>query len=292
MANMREIRTRIKSIQDTMKITNAMYLISSSKLKRARKNLEKTLPYFDALKNTMSDILAHMPEGTEYMYFASDENKKKEEDKKRGYIVVTSDKGLAGAYNHNVIKMVEEELQRKGQNFLFIIGQVGRSYFKRKNIFADIEFLYTAQNPNLYRARSIAETVLELYNNNDIDEVYVIYTHMLNSVKMEPKLIKLLPLEKSDFVEDDEQRQYAVFDQSPQKVLRHLVPNYVKGMIYSTLVEAFSSEQNARMTAMEGATKSAKDMIRQLSLMYNRARQAAITQEITEIVSGAKSLSR
>lgn len=291
MANMREIRTRIKSIQDTMKITNAMYLISSSKLKRARKNLEKTLPYFNALRNTMADILVHMPEEAEYMYF--DNNyKKAEANKKRGYIVVTSDKGLAGSYNHNVIKIVEDELLKEGQNFLFIIGQVGRSHFKRKNIFADIEFLYTAQNPNLYRARSIAETVLELYDKKDIDEVYVVYTKMINSAKTEPEIIKLLPLEKSDFQQRGEEKQYAVFDPSPQQVLRHLVPNYVKGMIYSTLVEAYSSEHNARMTAMEGATKSAKDMIRQLSLMYNRARQAAITQEITEIVSGAKSLSR
>lgn len=289
MANMREIRERVSSINDIMKITNAMYLISSSKLKKAKKNLEATVPYFERLQTTIHHILKHTPE-FEHKYF--DNRPGKTKDKRNyGYIVVTADKGLAGAYNHNVLKLAETELAKHENSYLFVIGQVGRLYFSRKKVNIDGEFLYTAQNPTLYRARSIAESVIDLFENEYLDEVYVIYTKMVNSVKMEPEMIKLLPLEREDFsyAPGKERHNAATFSPSPEKVMDHLVPNYIKGLIYGVLIEAFSSEQNARMTAMDAATSSAKDMIKELSLVYNRARQSQITQEITEIVSGAKS---
>lgn len=290
MANVREVRERIKSVQDIMKITNAMYLISSSKLKKVRKKLEATQPYFDKLQSTIRDILAVTPE-IKHRFFDM-RPQIASESRKRGYIVVTADKGLAGAYNHNVLKLAEQEMKSGNENYLFVVGQVGRQYFTRKGIMIDVEFLYTAQDPTLYRARDIAETIIELFLQGELDEIYIVFTEMVTSMKMEPRCFKLLPLERTHFdvTEKNTYRQCATFMPTPEIVMDHLVPNYIKGLIYSVLVEAYSSEQNARMMAMESATDSAKEMIKDLSLQLNRARQAAITQEITEIVSGAESL--
>lgn len=290
MANTREIRSRIKGIQDIMKITNAMYLISSSKLKKARKNLQATQPYFEALQATIYDILVRAPHISSVYFHRRD--KIKPEDRKKGYLVVTADKGLAGAYNHNVIKRAEEEMKNGSNNFLFVIGQVGRQYFIRKGVAVDCEFLYTAQNPTLYRAENISSTLIDLFKKGELDDVYLVYTKMITPMKSEVQFTKLLPLERKKFERRASGVSHALFDPSPEMVMEHLVPTYLRGLIYGVLVESFSSEQNARMTAMESATKSAKDMLKRLELQYNRARQASITQEITEIVSGAKSLKK
>lgn len=290
MANMKEIHSRMKSIQDIMKITNAMYLISSSKMKKARKSLLATEPYFEKMQSTIYDVLLRAPH-IQQVYF----NKREEiqdENRKRGYIVITADKGLAGSYNHNVIKLAEEEMSKGIKNKLFIVGQVGRHYFMRKNDSMDRKFVYTAQNPTMYRAREIAEAIINLFQERELDEVYVIYTKMITPMKVEPKILQILPLERKKFERRKAGYSHASFYPSPKEVMDHLVPNYIKGIIFGVLVEAFSSEQNSRMVAMEAATSSAKDMLKDLNLMYNRARQSAITQEITEIVSGAKSLNK
>lgn len=294
MANMTEIRSRMKSIQETMKITNAMYLISSTKLRKAREKLDATAPYFELLQSTIKDILFHSPD-INHTFF--DQRKKiKPEDKKRGYVVMTADKGMAGAYNHNVLKLAQERLAQGNDNTLFVIGQMGRKYFTKKNVRIDMEFLYTAQDPSMWRARNIAETLVDLYRKEKLDEIYIIYTKMVTPLKAEPEIIQILPLKRQSFeemnVELEKYHKIADYSPSPKVVMDHLVPNYVKGLIYGALVESFSSAQNARMMAMQGATESAKDMIRELSLLYNRARQAAITQEITEIVSGAKAFQK
>ncbi|MBS7008279.1 ATP synthase F1 subunit gamma [Anaerostipes sp.] len=294
MANMTEIRSRMKSIQETMKITNAMYLISSTKLRKAREKLDATAPYFELLQSTIKDILFHSPE-ISHTFF--DQRKKiSPEDKKRGYVVMTADKGMAGAYNHNVLKLAEEKLDKGNNNTLFVIGQMGRQYFTKKNVRIDVEFLYTAQDPSMWRARNIAETLVDLYRKEKLDEIYIIYTKMITPLKAEPEIIQILPLKRQSFeemnVELEKYHKIADYSPSPKVVMDHLVPNYVKGLIYGALVESFSSEQNARMMAMQGATDSARDMIKELSLLYNRARQAAITQEITEIVSGAKAFQK
>lgn len=294
MANMTEIRSRMKSIQETMKITNAMYLISSTKLRKARARLDATAPYFELLQSTIKDILFHSPE-INHTFF--DQRKKiKPEDKKRGYVVMTADKGMAGAYNHNVLKLAQQRLAQGSNNTLFVIGQMGRQYFTKKKVRIDGEFLYTAQDPSMWRARNIAETLVDLYRKEKLDEIYIIYTKMLTPLKAEPEIIQILPLKRQSFedmnIELEKYHKIADYSPSPKVVMDHLVPNYVKGLIYGALVESFSSEQNARMMAMQGATESAKDMIKELSLLYNRARQAAITQEITEIVSGAKAFQK
>ena len=293
MANTKEIQDRMKSINDTLKITNAMYMISSSKLKKSKKMLSDTEPYFYTLQSEMSRILRHIPD-IEDIFFKSNEGKKPE-DLKVGYIVITADKGLAGAYNHNVLKMADEHLASHPNHKLFVLGELGRHYFEQHGIEIDKQFHYTVQNPTLNRARNISEEILELYLAEELDEVHIIYTSMINAVQEETQILQLLPLRKADFTIElpiDIPHEEIAMKPSPQEVMHRVVPDYVVGFVYGALVESFSCEQNARMMAMEAATKSAKDMLHELDILYNRARQAAITQEITEVIAGAKSQKR
>ena len=293
MANTREIQSRMKSIQDTMKITNAMYMISSTKLRKAKKNLEETEPYFYTLQTMVSRIVRHLPE-IDNKYF--DERKDKPAgEKTTGLIVVTADKGLAGAYNHNVIKMTEEMVQEEGHHKLYVLGIVGQQYFRKKDVDMDEQFHYTVQKPTMHRARVIAREVVEKFLEGDLDEVDIIYTEMENAVTMETKRVQLLPLKKAAFIPQvpvDVQQEIIHMIPSTKEVLDQVIPNYITGNIYGCLVESYASENNARMTAMQSSTDNAKEMLRDLSIQYNRARQAAITQEITEVIAGAKAQKR
>lgn len=287
MANTREIQSRMKSIQDTMKITNAMYTISSSKLKKARKSLSDTEPYFYSLQQMISRILRHIPD-IDNPYFDA-RPQIKEEDRKIGYIVISADKGLAGAYNHNVFKLVEEQLEKRGHHMLFVVGDLGRQYFEKKGLEVETDFRYTVQNPNMSRARIIRDKILDYYLNGELDEVYIIYTQMINAMKMEAQVEQLLPLKRHSFtVPAGVPMEEINLKPSADAVISRIVPNYIAGYLYGGLVESYSSEQNSRMMAMQAATDSAKQMLSDLSIAYNRARQAAITQEITEVISGAK----
>lgn len=288
MANAREILGRMKSIKDTMKITNAMYMVSSSKLQKARRDLKNTEPYFHMIQDGLAKILNVAPEaGNDYF---DERPERSGNDRRKGFLVITADKGLAGAYNHNIIKSTEESAAMQAQNMLFIVGQVGRHYFERKNIPIDISFNYTAQNPTMNRARHIAKILVELFEEEKLDEVYVIYTKMVNSMTVEPVTKKLLPLKEEHIEIHDENNYYenAEFMPDAQSVFNNIVPDYVAGFIYGALIESYCSEHNARMMAMETATDAASEMLKQLGVQYNRARQAAITQEITEIIAGAK----
>lgn len=290
MANAKEILSRIKGVQDTMKITNAMYLISSSKLKKARKSLSDTIPYFETLQETIARILNHLPDITHEYFDTRDDIHKSE--KKRGYLVITADKGLAGAYNHNVIKLAEKELQKGEDNILFVVGQVGRHYFMTKDIKIDMEFLYTAQDPIISRARLISGILVDLFSKKELDEVYIIYTKMVSPMKEEAQELQLLPLKRGELTDTTSEGYHTLieFSPSPEVVMDKVVPNYVTGIIYGALVESYSSEQFSRMTAMESSTENGKKMLKDLTIIYNRVRQAAITQEITEVVGGAKAL--
>ena len=292
MANIREIQDRIKSINDTKKITNAMYLISSSKLKRAKKSLSDTEPYFFALQSSIAKILEHTDSTQVRQKYFEEGMTKPEAERKKAYIVVTADKGLAGAYNHNVIKIAEKEIEKHPNSKIYIIGQVGMHYFEHRNVEFSQSFKYTIQNPTLSRARSIAETLLDSYLRDKVDEVYIIYTKMINSMSSEAEMLKLLPMDKGDFKTDElletgERTEYE-FMPSSDVVFDTIVPNWLSGLVYGALVEAYCSEQNSRMMAMQSSTDNANEMLRDLNVVYNRVRQAAITQEITEVISGAK----
>lgn len=289
MESIKEIQGRMKSIEDTIKITNAMYMISSAKLKKAKKNLEATEPYFFTLQNTMSRILRHIPENSS-VYFDQRSEKGKSE-RKVGYLVVSADKGMAGAYNHNIFKAAEVHMENTANPVLFVLGEIGRHYFEKRNIPIEEQFHYTIQNPTLSRARSISEIVLENYEKEELDELYIIYTKMQNSFSTEVEMMKLLPLERANFqvsIPVNVRREELDLKPDPLTVIEHIIPEYLLGFIYGALVEAFSSEQNSRMMAMEAAVKSGTDMLKELDVIYHRARQAAITQQITEVVGGAK----
>ena len=288
VATAKEIKDRMKSIQDTMKITNAMYMISSSKLRKAKKALADTEPYFYTLQYTMSRILRHIPD-VHLSYF------QKEEDSDGihtvAYIVVTADKGMAGAYNHNVLKMAEEKIRHDEHSRLYVMGEIGRHYFEHKGINIDRQFHFTVQNPTLSRARNIVETILADYQSDAVDEVYMIYTNMVNSMQTETQIQQLLPLKRSDFnvkIPADVPMEELAMQPSPEVVMERIVPDYLVGFVYGALVESYSSEQNERLMAMQAATDSASKMLHELDILYNRARQAAITQEITEVIAGAK----
>lgn len=295
MASITEIRSRMRSIEQTLKITNAMYLISSAKVKKARKQLSEVEPYFDRLARTILDIFRHSPE-LQHRFIEG--HHKSREDRKTGFVVITGDKGLAGAYNHNVLKLAESYLERKKDSTLFLIGQMGRHYFEKKNIPIDGEFMYTAQDPTITRAREISNTLLNLYEDGALDEIYLVFTRSYSAMRMEPEIIKLLPLDRAmlsarrGLSEADQYRDVVRYEPSPEAVLDVLVPGVIKGYLFSALVESFCSEQNARMTAMDSASESARDMLKTLSLEFNRARQGAITQEITEIAGGAAGLTQ
>mgnify|MGYP005766716123 FL=1 len=290
MANIREIQSRINSVKDTMKITNAMYMISSSKMTHAKKKLAETEPYFYALQGEISRILRHLPE-LEHRFFDNRASIPKEE-RKIASIVITADKGLAGAYNHNIEKLEEEILKKPGVHKLFVVGELGRHYFAKRGVEIDTNFQYTVQKPTMHRARDISGVLLDQFNSGELDEIYIVYTRMENSVQSEAEIVKLLPLERSSFNEMkmplNMYREAIDLYPSVDAVMNSIVPNYVTGMIYGCLVEAYASEHNARMMAMKAATDSAQSLIHDLSILYNRARQAAITQEITEVCSGAR----
>jgi F-type H+-transporting ATPase subunit gamma len=288
MANTREIQNRIKGIRDTMKITSAMYMISSTKLRRAQKEVEETEPFFYSLQSMVARIVRHVPD-MEHRYFRPENQK---EIKSRGYLVVTADKGMAGAYNHNVLKLAEEELGKVERHSLLVVGEVGRAYFHTRKIPVDEEFLYTAQNPTMHRARIIAGKVLELYESGKAEEIYMIFTDIGKGGSVQTRMERLLPLEKGDFsgvkAPLDVYQEEFFFEPSPEVVMDYIIPNYLSGYIYGALMESYCSEHHARMLAMQGANDSARTMIQELSVEYNRVRQAEITREITEVVSGAR----
>lgn len=290
MAGIKEVRDHIKSVEETLKITNAMYLISSSSLRKARKQLDDTRPYFEKIWATISDILHHSPD-IQHTYFDQREHQPAGQ-RKVGYIVVTGDKGLAGAYNHNVLKLAEESMCSHCSPTLFVIGQMGRAYFTGKGVPIDGEFMYTAQNPTMARAREIGDTFLDLFRRGHIDEVWIVYTKMVNALKLEPTCTKLLPLERDLFPwqkrPSEHYTETVAYLPSETVVMDQIVPGYLKGMIFGALVESYCSEQTARMTAMDASTENARALLKDLELTYNRARQSAITQEITEIVGGAQ----
>ena len=288
MASIKEIRSRMDSIRDTMKITNAMYMISSAKLKKAKKMLDDTEPYFVTLQSEMERILRHIPE-LKSPYF------EQREVKTKGFLVVTADKGMAGAYNHNILKLTEEMMAQSKDSRLYVLGELGRHYFEQKKVNIDEQFHYTVQNPSLSRSRNVAEKIIDDYLEHRVDEVWLIYTRMINSMTAEPRAIQLLPLKRSDFHFDiplDVHIENLMMKPSPEAVMDKIVPNYVIGYIYGALVESFASEQNSRLLAMQAATDSASKMLGELDMIYNRARQAAITQEITEVIGGVKALKK
>lgn len=284
---MRGIKRRIKSVNSTKQITKAMELVSSAKLRKARERLDKTRPYFNTIGKTVQEIISST-RGIQHEFL------KTREVKKTAYIVITGDGGLCGGYNTNVIKNAIFHMEEKERVSVIAIGQKGRDFFRKRGYDLDGEFIHISENPSFTDAQNIGKLAIELYRQELVDEVYLVYTEFLSTINQKPKTMKLLPIEATaeEVVEvkrnDDE--EFMSYEPSPEAVLSFLVPKYIESMIYGALIESATSLQGARRVAMESATDNASEMIDDLQLQYNRARQATITQEIAEIVGGAEAL--
>lgn len=294
MATTKEIKNRISSVKDTQKITNAMYLIASTKLRKAKSDLDLTRPYFNAVQGEIKRIF-RIAEDVENKYFYP-MNGEHEFPGSYGYLVITADKGLAGAYNQNVIKEAMRLMSEHENPKLFVVGEYGRHYFTSHNIPIEQSFLYTAQNPTISRARVISKILLDLFDQGELAKLYIVYTDMQGAIDSRACSTRLLPFHRAQFLTpgNTEKAVKSPFEFVPsiEMVLDNIVPSYVTGFIYSALIDSFCSEQNARMNAMDSANRNAQSLLDELLVEYNHIRQAAITQEITEISSGAKSMKR
>ncbi len=289
MANVSDTKSRINSVENTHKITNAMYLISSTKLQKAKRNLNKTRPFFQMMENEIKRIFQTETD-VRSRYFYPETGRKPAET--YAYLVITADKGLAGSYNYNVIKQAAVEMEKHKKVKLYVVGEYGRRYYYKHHIPIEHSFLYTAQNPTMHRAREIAHILLTEYDAGRVDEIRVIYSDMENELNSTVKKVNLLPFERKPFLTPESERSgtdvHYQFYPSVTEVINNIIPAYISGFIYGALVDSFSAEQNARMTAMDSANKNALEILGDLRLQYNRVRQAAITNEITEISAGAK----
>lgn len=289
MASTSEIKGRINSIKETQKITNAMYLIASTKLRRARSELEQTRPYFDALRSEIKRIFRTANDVDSHYFYPPD--REPEIDGTYGCLVITADKGLAGAYNQNVLRQAQQLLDDHSDMKLFVVGEYGRRFFTQRHIPIERMFLYTAQNPTLDRAREISSILLEQYDAGLLKKIFVVYTDIENGLAASARSTRLLPFHRTYFAPPEKEKRVSVpfeFQPSVSAVLDGIMHNYLTGFIYSALIDSFCSEQQARMTAMDSANRNAEDLLAELSLQYNRVRQSAITQEITEVTAGAK----
>ena len=287
MPSSKLLKERIESIQDTMKITNAMYLISSSKLRKARQNYQNVLPYFTRMRDTISRVVPHLPDEPVHPFF----HEREKENPIRAYVVLTADKGMAGAYNQNLLKFLKEQCGSDPNARFYVIGQTGYRALLHKDPRLVEEFHYGATAPTLQRARDITVDAIDDFKSGKLDEIYLIYTKIQNALTSEPVMERLLPLDREHLKPapkglGDPRGEVEMFPDA-KTVFEQTAPIYMHGMIFGAMTESFCAEQSARMTAMDSATKSANDMIRDLQLEYNRTRQGSITQEITEIIGGA-----
>jgi len=290
MASMRDIKRRKTSIQSTQQITKAMKLVSTVKLQKAKGAAEKSHPYFQAMYDTVTSILAKAGNiDHRYLKAGTSENK--------ALILITSNRGLAGGYNSNMVKLILGSELPKDNLKIYAIGRRGADALKRKGydvVSVDTE---TIEAPTYVDAMNMANMLLELFEKDEIGEIYLAYTHFKNTVSHEPTLMKLLPVEVSAFSDesaetaDEDNRAPMNFEPEDDEALNLLIPKYITSLIYGGLIEAVASENGARMQAMDSATSNAEEMIDHLTLMYNRARQGSITQELTEIIAGAEAIS-
>lgn len=286
-------KRRKSSIQSTQQITKAMKLVSTVKLQRARQNAEKSEDYFHAMYSTVQSILGRTG-SLEHRYLKPGEGGKK------AVIVITSNRGLAGGYNSNVVKLITRGELKDEDLSIYAIGKKGKEALQ-KNYEIKADYSYVIEEPAYADAMAISKEVLSAFENGEISEIYLAYTGFKNTVVHVPTLVKLLPVEVSEETSgktgeavkeaEDDNRAPMNFEPEDEEALDMIIPKYVTSLIYGGMIEAVASENGARMQAMDSATSNAEDMISSLSLLYNRARQGSITQELTEIIAGANAIS-
>ncbi len=288
MASMRDIKRRKSSIQSTQQITKAMKLVSTVKLQRAKLNAEKSKDYFNSMYDTVNSILKRT-QHLEHKYLKPGESGKK------AVIVITSNRGLAGGYNSNVTKLITRGELADEDLAIYAIGKKGREALQRQyEIKADYSDII--EEPAYSDAMVICKDVLDAFAKGEISEIYLAYTGFKNTVVHVPTLLKLLPVEIEEQADESkeqtaEDKALMNFEPEDEEALNLIIPKYITSLIYGGMIEAVASENGARMQAMDSATSNAEEMIDSLTLLYNRARQGSITQELTEIIAGANAIS-
>lgn len=285
MASMRDIKRRKQSISSTQQITKAMKLVSTVKLQKAKTRAEQTNPYFNYMYKTVSSMLAKSG-NINHPYLTAGESKKK------AVVVITSNRGLAGGYNANVIKLITGSGWDREDLDIYAIGGKGAEGLAHRGYHIVVSSAEIMENPTYADASAICSRVLEQFVKGEVGEIYLAYTHFKNTVSHEPQLIKLLPVEINEAdIEPGQENILMNYEPNEEEALDTIIPKYVTSLFYGALVEAVASENGARMQAMDSATSNAEEMISDLTLKYNRARQGSITQELTEIIAGANAIS-
>ncbi len=285
MASMRDIQRRKVSVESTGQITKAMKLVSTVKLQKARSRAESSKAYFNGMYDVVTSVLARS--GNINHRFL-----KNHPDKKKAVIVITSNRGLAGGYNSNIVKLLtKDEAFTKDDVVLYTIGRKGKDALSSKGYEIKEDFSDVIEEPLFTDAMTICNSVLKAFEDGEIGEIYLAYTVFKNTVSHIPTMKKLLPVSTEDYELSEEEKKVPMnYEPSEEEVLDMIIPKYISSLIYGALVEAVASENGARMAAMDSATNNAEEMIADLSLLYNRARQSSITQELTEIIAGAEAI--
>jgi len=283
--NMRDIKRRIKSVNSMEHITNAMKLVSAAKLRRAKNTFEKTREYFHFVTESIEEIFNNTKEvPTQYL-------KGSREIKTTCYIIMTSSRGLCGSFNSNVIKEAAKEIAADPERPVIVaVGGKGKEYFQKRGYEIFEEYMLPPESISFIETHDISKPIIDLYNSGKIDEVVMIYTSFKSSLEQRVKTVTLLPFEIHKDPDFPKHEKLVDYEPSVEEVFNYLVPKYVEIMIYGAIVESATCEHAARRIAMENATDNAREMIGELTLFYNRTRQAAITKEISEIVGGAEAL--
>ena len=286
MASMKDIKRRKDSIQSTEQITKAMKLVATVKLQKAKEKAEAARPYFDAMYESVLTMLART-KNVEHRYLKAGTSPKK------GLIVITANRGLAGGYNSSITRLVADSGIPKDECVIYAVGIKGRDYFSRRKYDIAADYSEVINEPIYSDAMEIGRRVLADFESGKIGEIYLVYTQFKNTVVHTPQMVKLLPLSQEDIGENAEDATGALMTYEPEEeeALSIIIPKYINSLIYGALMESIASENGARMTAMDNATNNADEMINDLSLKYNRARQSSITQELTEIIAGANAIS-
>lgn len=284
-AGIKEIKTRIGSVNSTKQVTKAMELVASSKMRKAKDRALAARPYFGTMYNTVKDIATNT-RGVRNVFL------KQREVKNRCYIIVAGDRGLAGGYNSNIMKLTLSHMGGKKEKVM-TIGKKSTEFFSKRG-YDILKSTESVEKCDYDEALAFANEAMDLYKKGEIDEVYMVYTEFVSPLTQNPKLLKVLPLafeeENKETEEQAAKKARVQYLPSAEVVLGHIIPKYVSGIVYDGIIESFASEQAARRTAMSSATDNADEMLSNLELSYNRARQSAVTQEITEIVGGVEAL--
>lgn len=278
-SNMQSIKRRIKSVESTKKITKAMQLVATSKLQKTRKQLEELKPYYSMVQETVAEILASNQNLIDNPYL------KENPQGKTVYIAITSSLGLCGGYNANVLKTIADEIH--DGDLVYMIGSKGAAYLTHRKIDFNHDYLHLNSTMDFREIVRLVGELTQMYQNQEIFKIKIIYTQFVNNLTFAPRVVTLLPVDTADFNDIEVTKKFTIFEPSPNDVLNHLIPMYLQSIIYGYLVESVTSENASRRVSMENATDNAQELIEDLLLKYNQARQTAITNEISEIVAGA-----